>query len=620
MADLHCRSCYSVGMAVAVKRILASSEPTLNGSTDGRQSEERLQQIEAEQTRLLYAQAPIAFVISVVNATILAFFLGPEVPTRTLITWWVVFMGVYLARITLVWRYRRAAPDVTQTRLWRTRFLIGAISAGCVWGASGILLFPAQSLPHQVFLTFVIGGMGIGAITSTAAVKQVYWGFILPLTLPLICRFFLQEGELFFAMGLLGLIFVAGVMAMASQFYETIMESIALRFEKQDLLQSRNALQISHDVLEDRVRERTAALQQEVRERTRSEAHARAMLQAIPDTVFRATRAGVLLDYKPRDRFRSMTLSERFIGKSMTEVAPPDVARFVIEAVVEASRTGETQVCEYPLSVQGDTRDYEARIAVSGPDEVVGIVRDITQRKEVERLKDEFISTVSHELRTPLTSLVGFTELMLKRQFSADKQHQYIGLIHDESVRLAHLVNDLLDLQRAQLGTLTYHFAALELESLLKKCATLFEQGVSSLRFSIASPLPLIYGDDDRIRQVMTNLLSNAVKFSPAEGTVTVGARVQEDEVVTWVTDQGTGIPAEAIPKLFDRFFRVDNQETRHIGGAGLGLALVKEIITAHRGRVWVESTLGQGSTFFFTLPVASSLHHALTDSSIEMR
>jgi signal transduction histidine kinase len=209
---------------------------------------------------------------------------------------------------------------------------------------------------------------------------------------------------------------------------------------------------------------------------------------------------------------------------------------------------------------------------------------------------------------------------MLNRKFPTEKQHQYMSLIHDESVRLAHLVNDLLDLQQSQLGNLTYHFAALDLETLLKKCTTLFEQKVASLRLAIASPLPLVYADDQRIRQVMTNLLSNAVKFSPAEGVMTVGARVQEGAVVTWVADEGAGIPVEAIPKLFERFFRVDNEETRHIGGAGLGLALVKEIVEAHGGRVWVESTLGQGSTFFFTLPLANSRPHVLTNPSAEMR
>jgi signal transduction histidine kinase len=106
----------------------------------------------------------------------------------------------------------------------------------------------------------------------------------------------------------------------------------------------------------------------------------------------------------------------------------------------------------------------------------------------------------------------------------------------------------------------------------------------------------------------MMNLLSNAVKFSPQGGQITVGARLEDDVIKVWVTDQGVGVPPEALPNLFHRFFRVDNQDTRSIGGTGLGLALVKEIVKTHGGRIWVESTIGVGSTFFFTLPIADAV------------
>jgi len=597
-------------MATAFERALPSSTPILDGSVNGRQSEERLQQIEAEQTRLLYAQAPIAFVISVVNATILALFLRPEVPAPALLTWWMSLIGVYLTRLALVWRYRRAAPSVTQDRRWRTRFLIGAVSAGCAWGVSGILLFPAHSLPHQVFLTFVIGGMGIGAITSTAAVKQVYWGFILPLTLPLICRFFLQEGELFFAMGLLGLIFVAGVMAMATQFYQTIMESIALRFEKQDLLQSRNALQMSHGVLEDRVRERTVALQQEVRERTRSETHARAMLRAIPDIVFRIDREGLFLEYKAEHRSQLQFPATFFLGRRVADVLPADTAQQMLAAIAETLRTEEAQVFEYVLNSEGKTREYEARLAVCGTNEVVAIVRDITQRREVERLKEELVSTVSHELRTPLTSVRGFTELMLSRPFPPEKQRKFLLILQREAVRLTELINDFLDLRRMEAGQEVYHLAAVALEPLLQQSLEIFdnESGPHTFRLDVAETLPLVDADANRIHQVLVNLLSNAVKFSPGGGEVVIGAQTRERTVIVWVKDEGVGIPPETLAKVFDRFFRVDNQATRSVGGTGLGLALVKEIVTAHKGQVWAESAPGKGSTFSFTVPVAESV------------
>lgn len=240
---------------------------------------------------------------------------------------------------------------------------------------------------------------------------------------------------------------------------------------------------------------------------------------------------------------------------------------------------------------------------------VVGVVvtfRDITQRKELERIKDELISTVSHELRTPLASLRGFAELMLKRNFSPEKQQELLSVIHSEAIRLTHLIDDFLDLQRIEGGHHPYAFVPLTLESVLRDSVELFEKtgGPHTLRLTMSSSLPQIRGDANRLRQVLVNLVSNAIKFSPRGGEVVVGARAETQRVIVWVKDHGVGIPQEAIAKLFTKFFRVDNSDTRDIGGTGLGLALVREIIHAHQGCVWVESTPGSGSTFFFTLPV----------------
>jgi PAS domain S-box-containing protein len=243
-------------------------------------------------------------------------------------------------------------------------------------------------------------------------------------------------------------------------------------------------------------------------------------------------------------------------------------------------------------------------------DEVIGTVvtfRDITQRKEVERMKDELISTVSHELRTPLASLRGFAELMLQRNFSPEKQRDLLGVIHSEAIRLTHLIDDFLDLQRIEGGYQPYAFAPLALESVLRDSVELFEKtaGPHTLRLTAPSSLPQIRGDANRLRQVLVNLISNAIKFSPQGGEVVVGTQAEAQRVMVWVKDHGVGIPQEALSKLFTKFFRVDNSDTHNIGGTGLGLALVREIIHAHQGRIWVESTPGNGSTFFFTLPIA---------------
>ena len=240
--------------------------------------------------------------------------------------------------------------------------------------------------------------------------------------------------------------------------------------------------------------------------------------------------------------------------------------------------------------------------------EVIGFVstfRDITERKEVERIKDELISTVSHELRTPLASLRGFAELMLKRNFTPEKQHELLSIIHNEAIRLTHLIDDFLDLQRIEGGHQPYTFVSLALEPLFRNSLELFAKvgGSHLLRLELASALPRVRGDANRLRQVLVNLISNAIKFSPHGGEIEIGARAEAHQVVVWVKDQGVGIPHEALPKLFTKFFRVNNSDTHNISGTGLGLALVREIILAHQGKVWVDSTPRVGSTFFFTLP-----------------
>ncbi|MGE0825693.1 MAG: ATP-binding protein [Candidatus Binatia bacterium] len=241
---------------------------------------------------------------------------------------------------------------------------------------------------------------------------------------------------------------------------------------------------------------------------------------------------------------------------------------------------------------------------------VIGAVvtfQDITQRKEIEQTKNEVLSMVSHEIRTPLSSLRGFTELMLNRNFSPEKQRELLTVIHNESLRLSHLLDDFLDLQQIEEGKHRYTFAPISLAPLCHEVTSVFanHEGKHSLHLDVAPILPPVHADAARLRQVLSNLLSNAIKFSPQGGKIIVGARQEDQQIIIWVKDHGVGIPPEALPQLFSKFFRVDNSDIRNIGGTGLGLALVREIITAHRGKAWVESSLGVGSTFFFSLPIA---------------
>jgi signal transduction histidine kinase len=233
------------------------------------------------------------------------------------------------------------------------------------------------------------------------------------------------------------------------------------------------------------------------------------------------------------------------------------------------------------------------------------IAVDVTEFKEIERLKDEMLSAVSHEMRTPLTAILGFTELLLEGEGDPAEEKTHLATINREAERLNRLVNNFIDLQRMRTGRQVYSFQDVAMRPLLAEVIGQFA-GISprhQLTLDCPQELPTVRGDGERLREAVINLVSNAVKYSPKGGTVAVAGHYDGEHVIISVRDEGIGIPPELQEMIFERFYRVDNTDRRLFTGAGLGLAVVWEIVTAHGGRVWVESTPGQGSTFYVQLP-----------------
>lgn len=233
------------------------------------------------------------------------------------------------------------------------------------------------------------------------------------------------------------------------------------------------------------------------------------------------------------------------------------------------------------------------------------VCSDISRYKEIDRLKSELISTVSHELRTPMSSIMGFSELLLTRDLSQERARKYIEIIYNQADRLTHLISDFLDIQRMQSGKLMFNKERISIDEVIPQAFDLFKASQThQILYTKEANGLVVEADVSKILQVMSNLLSNAIKYSPQGGEVIVRVTVQEGKLKVGVTDKGLGIPSEALPKLFAKFFRVDNDDRREIGGTGLGLAICQEIIQAHGGEIWAESTFGQGSSFYFTLPL----------------
>lgn len=228
--------------------------------------------------------------------------------------------------------------------------------------------------------------------------------------------------------------------------------------------------------------------------------------------------------------------------------------------------------------------------------------------EELDRLKSEFISAVSHELRTPLTFIRGYSELLANRPADGAFVRDAVAEIHGASVRMARLVDDLLDLSRMEAGRLALRPCRLELAELLRCAVAAARVQDPERAFELRTdPLPSLVGDPDRLRQVVDNLLGNALRYAP-EGPILVRAESRGDRVRVEVTDQGPGISPEDQVRVFEPFYRGARSEIQPLRGGGLGLTIVRELIEAHGGEVGLHSTPGQGSTFWFTLPRDGSL------------
>ncbi|MCD4783186.1 MAG: GAF domain-containing protein [Candidatus Eremiobacteraeota bacterium] len=240
------------------------------------------------------------------------------------------------------------------------------------------------------------------------------------------------------------------------------------------------------------------------------------------------------------------------------------------------------------------------------PDGLVMVIQNITEMKRIDKMKSEFVSMVSHELRTPLTSVVGFAELMMNREFNPERRKRYLNIIIKDSERLMRLIDDLLDLSKLEAGKFYFKPTPFKIDEIISQVMESLKGQAPehNLLLEITEEIPILSLDRDMFTNLISNLLSNAVKYSPDSGDIKVTLQSNEKEVSVCVSDHGIGIEAEKIPRIFDKFYRVDSSLNRKTGGTGLGLATVKYIVEEFGGKIWVESELGKGSSFIFTLPL----------------
>ncbi len=296
------------------------------------------------------------------------------------------------------------------------------------------------------------------------------------------------------------------------------------------------------------------------------------------------------------------------------------------KTIVEALRLHELDELIQRVEAEQQVLDYEIKLpdlnerwlqvnaaiitnAAGERDGTILVFRDLTRLKQLERTREEFVANVSHELRTPLSLIKGYVETLLDgARDNPEVAERFLKIIERNANRLDLLIQDLLTISALESEKIKLNLQPVELHALAAKVLTDLNAKAENKNVALVNDVPELtaHGDVNRLDQVLANLVDNAIKYGRAEGHVTVGGKKRDDGALEiFVRDDGPGIPAEALDRVFERFYRVDKARSRDQGGTGLGLSIVKHIVQAHGGEVRVESEVGQGSTFFFTLPVA---------------
>ena len=251
---------------------------------------------------------------------------------------------------------------------------------------------------------------------------------------------------------------------------------------------------------------------------------------------------------------------------------------------------------------------HELRVAITSAEAFEQQRRAVAELERLNRAKSDFVSIVSHEFRTPLTGIQGFSEMMTNEDLTLAEMREYAGDINKDAQRLNRMINEMLDLDKMESGRMQLHHEPVDLNAIATESADRIRPNAPAhpVTLRLDPALGTIMGDRDKLTQVLANLLSNAVKYSPNGGEIVVSTRVEGTAAPLVVRDHGMGIPKEALETIFERYGRVESRATRHIRGTGLGLPIVRQIVQLHGGSVWAESTVGEGSVFHVTLPLAA--------------
>lgn len=546
--------------------------------------------IVSEQLRLLFAAQRLTLTGSIINAIILATVLWPVENHAQVLVWLGLFLGISAGRGLLVYLYNRNQPlgeDRQQNYL--RGFLLLTLLAGLAWGAVSLWLFPRDSVLHQAFIAFVMAGNCAAAIISLSYIMEAALALVLPSLLPLIGQFFLVQTKLSIAMGIMVSMFLLIALSGIRRNFENNRQNITLRMES-----------IEH--------EKTILASQQ-----KLTLH----VQQTPLAVIELSTGFRVTDWNPAAEKIFGYKKEEVLGKHAADLIVPDDAKPAVANICSAllAKKGGMQSTNDNITKDGRriTCEWYNTPLINNQGKVIGIAslaHDITERTQMEQIKNDFISTVSHELRTPLTSIRGAMRLLTASNIEWDSHdyHHLMDIASNNTDRLLLIINDILDIHKIESGKMEFDFEPLALSPFLEQAVeanqTFANQYRVTYQLQPAYEKLLVRADPNRLMQVMYNLLSNAAKFSRPGQVVEIGAQKRCGMARITVSDHGAGIDHDFAQHVFERFSRGDSSNTQQAGGTGLGLSIVKSIVEQHGGAISFKSKPGQGTRFDVDLPL----------------
>jgi PAS domain S-box-containing protein len=558
-------------------------------------TEERLS---SERNRILFAALPASSAASLVLASLLVFVLWRHAGGVRSLIWFAAFVFVTALRLWVRSRYR-SNRAIALAPHYERLYIAGAAAGGAVWGLATALMYAADPA-HQVFIAFVIAGVSAGAVSTIGASATASALFLSLSLFPLAVRLLLTGGVLPVTMSVMTFLFLIFLIVSTRRIAATLHDNIVLRFEEEG---RKEAQRIQAELLQ-----RMGAI---ARLGT-WELDTRTNVVRWSDHLY--SLLGARLNESPS------------VGRTFQSFPEPGRSE-IDRGIRESIGSGEPFETEQPM-VASNGDELWMRLVISpvvqdgAVTRIQGIVQDITERRRVEVLKSEFVSTVSHELRTPLTSIRGAVGLIANGATGElpPRAKAMLDIALRNCERLIVLINDILDVEKIESGEADFTIVRQEVMPLIvqavESTAASTKDGASRIEVTGDSSLTADV-DAPRLVQVFINLLSNALKFSPADTVVNVALASEDGFVTVSVTDQGPGISDEFLPRLFAKFSQADSSDRRRIGGTGLGLAISRVIAENMGGRITVDTEAGRGSTFTVHVPLSRALQPAHSAASV---